>query len=77
LIRNVGDRACAMSHVAAEACSAHSGWLQGVVTGICLQRGTGSGSSSSGRHPNFAVLNRRRHLCSAGRPWRWALAHIL
>jgi len=33
--------------------------------------------SSSGRHPNFAALNRGRRLCSAGRPSRWALAHIL
>ena len=33
-------------------------------------------ASSSGRQPNFAVLNRGRHLCSAGRPSRWALAHI-
>ena len=33
--------------------------------------------SSSGRQPNFAALNRRRHLYSAGRPSRWALAHIL
>jgi len=35
--------------------------------------------SSSGRQPNFAscILNRGRHLCSAGRPSRWALAHIL
>ena len=32
--------------------------------------------SSSGRQPNFAALNRGRHLCSAGRPSRWALAHI-
>jgi len=31
---------------------------------------------SSGRQPNFAALNRRRHLYSAGRPSRWALAHI-
>jgi len=29
------------------------------------------------RQPNFAALNRGRHLCSAGRPSRWALAHIL
>ena len=29
-----------------------------------------------GRQPNFAALNRGRHLCSAGRPSRWALAHI-
>ena len=28
------------------------------------------------RQPNFAALNRGRHLCSAGRPSRWALAHI-
>ena len=34
-------------------------------------------SSSSERQPNFAALNRRHHLCSAGRPSRWALAHIL
>ena len=32
--------------------------------------------SSSGRKPNFAALNRWRHLYSAGRPSRWALAHI-
>jgi len=32
--------------------------------------------SSSGRDPNFAVLNRGHHLYSAGRPSRWALAHI-
>jgi len=31
---------------------------------------------SSGRQPNFAALNRGRHLCSAGRPSRWALPHI-
>jgi len=34
-------------------------------------------ASSSGRQLNFAALNRGRHLCSAGRPSRWALAHIL
>jgi len=34
-------------------------------------------SSSSGRQPNFAALNTGRHLCSAGRPSGWALAHIL
>ena len=32
--------------------------------------------SSSGRQPNFAALNRGRHLCLAGRTSRWALAHI-
>jgi len=30
--------------------------------------------SSSGRQPNFAVLNRGCHLYLAGRPSRWALA---
>jgi len=33
--------------------------------------------SSSEGQPNFAALNRGRHLCSAGRPSRWALARIL
>jgi len=33
--------------------------------------------SSSGREPNFAALNTGRHLCSAGRPSRWALVHVL
>jgi len=37
--------------------------------------------SSIGRQPNFAALNRGRHLCSAGRPSRrpsrWAVAYIL
>jgi len=32
---------------------------------------------SNGRQPNFAALNRGHHLHSAGRPSRWALAHIL
>ena len=31
---------------------------------------------ASGRQPNFAALNRGRHLYSAGRPSGWALAHI-
>ena len=30
--------------------------------------------SSSERQPNFAALKRGRHLCSTGRPSRWALA---
>jgi len=33
--------------------------------------------SSSVRQPNFAAMNRGRHLYSAGRPSRWSLAHIL
>ena len=32
--------------------------------------------SSSECQPNFAALNKGRHLCSAGWPSRWALAHI-
>ena len=32
--------------------------------------------SSIGRQPNFAALNRGRHLYAAGRPSRLALAHI-
>ena len=32
--------------------------------------------SSSEYQPNFEALNRGRHLYSAGRPSRWALAHI-
>jgi len=31
----------------------------------------------SGRQPNFVAFSRGRHLYSAGRPSRWALAHIL
>ena len=34
-------------------------------------------ASSSGRQPNFAALNRGRYQCSAGRPSRWALTHIV
>jgi len=33
--------------------------------------------SSNGHQPNFAALNRGRHLHSTGQPSRWALAHIL
>jgi len=32
---------------------------------------------SSERQPNFAALNRGRHIYSTGRSSRWALAHIL
>jgi len=34
-------------------------------------------TARSERQPNFAALNRGRHLYSAGRPSRWALVHIL
>jgi len=33
--------------------------------------------SSSGHQPNFAALNRAHHQYLAGRPSRWALAHII
>ena len=47
----------------------------------CTPANIGIGSvtarySSSGCQPNFAALNRGRHLYSARRPSRWALAHI-
>jgi len=32
--------------------------------------------SSSGHQPNFAAFSRRRHPYLAGRPSRWASAHI-
>jgi len=56
--------------------------LAGLGHPIIFQRVSRLGSvtarqSNSGRQPNFAALNRGRHLCSAGRPSRWALAHIL
>jgi len=56
--------------------------LAGLGHPIIFQRVSRLGSvtarqSSGGRQPNFAALNRGRHLCSAGRPSRWALAHIL
>jgi len=56
--------------------------LVGLGHPIIFQRVSRLGSvtarqSSSGRQPNFAALNRGRHLCSAGPPWHWTLAHIL
>jgi len=60
-----------------------SGWdlLAGLGHPIIFQWVSRLGSvtarqSSSERQPNYAALNRGRHLCSAGRPSRWALAHI-
>ena len=55
--------------------------LAGLGHPIIFQRVSRLGSvtarqSSSGRQPNFAALNRGRHLYSAGRPSRWALAHV-
>ena len=61
-----------------------SGWDRFSSLGhpIVFQRVSRLGSvtarqSSSERQAKFAALNRGRHLCSAGRPSRWALAHIL
>ena len=60
-----------------------SGWDRFVSLGhpCKFQRVSRLGSvtvrhSSSGRQPNFAALNRGRHLYSAGRPSLWTLAHI-
>jgi len=61
-----------------------SGWDRSVSLGhpSKFQRVSSFGSvtarhSSSGRQPNFAALNRGRHLYSAGRPSRLASAHTL
>ena len=48
-----------------------------ISTGLASWQRYTARHSSSGRQPNFAALNRGRHLYSAGRPSRWALAHIL
>ena len=48
---------------------ANFNWFRGLAA-LCT-------ASSSGRQPHFAALNRGRHLCLAGRPSGWALAHIL
>ena len=60
-----------------------NGWdrLAGLGHPIIFQRASRLGSvtarhSSSGRQPNFAALNRGRHLYSAGRSSGWAFAHI-
>jgi len=64
--------------------STHNGWDRFGSLGhpSNFQRVSRLGSvtaqhSGSGHQPNLAVLNRAHHLYSAGRPSRWALAHIL
>ena len=59
-----------------------NGWVRFVTLGH-PQISTGFASwqrywaaCSSGRQPNFTALIRGHHLCSAGRPSRWALTHI-
>jgi len=59
----------------AEICSTIWGTLQ-ISTGFASWQRYCT-ASGSGRQLNFAALNRGRHLYSAGRPSRWALAHIL
>jgi len=44
---------------------------------VCCGQMAGARHCGSGRQPNFATLNRGRHLYSAGRPSCWALTHIL
>ena len=60
-----------------------NGWDRSGSLRVPLQISTGfalgsvtARHSSSGRQPNFAALNRGRHPYTAGRPSRWALAHI-
>ena len=48
-----------------------------ISTGFASWYSVTARQSSSGRQPNFAAFNRGRHLYAAGRPSRWALAHIL
>ena len=61
---------------------AHNGILAGAKFTLCPSLALSYSGSviarhcSSGRQPNFAALNRGRHLYSSGRPSRWALAHI-
>jgi len=43
---------------------------------VCRLDSVTARHSRSGRQPNFAALDRGCHLYSAGRPSRWALAHI-
>jgi len=47
------------------------------LIGFCVLVALLHGTQVSGHRPNFAALNRGRHLYSAGRPSCWALAHIL
>jgi len=47
-----------------------------ISTGFASWQGYCTTLWYSGRQPNFAALNRWRHLYSAGRWSRWALAHI-
>jgi len=61
-----------------------SGWDHFVILGhpskfqrLSLLGNITARHSSSGRQPNFAALNKGRHLYSVGWPSRWALAHIL
>jgi len=62
---------------------ATSGWDRFVSLGhpcnfqrVSLLGSVTARHSSIGRQPNFVALNRGCHLYLAGRPSRWALAHI-
>ena len=80
LVQNTG-RKNRHSGTIGQLCRAVSSQLRHVSTiGKQLVKRLGSVTarhSSSGRQPNFAALNRGRHLCLVGRPSGWALAHIL
>ena len=76
-----------LNSITSSTCSVNFGLL---TTDICwqvlghpckFQRVSRLGSATarhccSGRQPNFAALNRGRHVYSAGRPSRCALAHV-
>jgi len=55
-------------------------WVWGtqqISTGFAPWQHFTAQHSSGGCQPNFAALNRRRHIYSAERPSHWALANIL
>ena len=52
-------------------------WAPQLISTVSRLGSVTARHSSSGRQPNFAALNRGRHLYSAGRPSRWASAQIL
>jgi len=54
-------------------------WVWGTpanFNGFRILAALGQLHGTNGRQPNFAALNKGRHLYSAGRPSCWALAHI-
>jgi len=69
------SRTCPHNMMAAE--SGSLVWAPQLIQRVSHLGSDTAQHSSSGRQPNFAAVNRERHLYSAGRPSRWALAHLL